>query len=345
MKKFLFRVILFISFFIIIDKICGYFLQKNRPIDYKLFLDSKNNFFSNINNIDILIIGDSHIADALDPRTIESRTTFSAYNLGIYHSFPFENYYVTKAALEHLDSKPKMIVLGTNPVMFERELSKGKYTPLILPKLNSLEFLRNSDEGFESSFFFNIFREKYLFKSLLNNLLGKPYKPTRIIEDVYNGHCKFYNQIPGSEWSNFTPRNNTKIKIEQVDYFLKTIELALKNNIDIIIAHPPIYKENLAAINGSDSYKYFCNIINEITEKYELKTYYDYPKDVNLNDTSIFQKNDFLNSQHLNYKGSLKFSNGFSAFLNRLATIKARTNNNVYKNRRNSNIFKAFSSY
>jgi hypothetical protein len=317
MKKFLFRVILFISFFILIDNICGYLLQKKRPIDYKLFLDSKINFFSNINNIDILIIGDSHIADALDPRTIENRTTFSAYNLGIYHSSPFENYYLTKAALEHLDSKPKMIVLGTNPIMFERRLSKGKYTPLILPKLNSLELLKNSDEGFDASFFFNFIREKYLFKSLLNKLLGKPYKPTRIIEDVYNGHCKFYNQIPGSEWSKFIPSKNTSIKIEQVDYFKKTIELALKNNIDVIIVHPPIYKVHLSAINGSDSYNGFCNIIKEVTEKYELKTYYDYLKDVNINDTSIFKKDDFLNSQHLNYKGSLKFSNGFSASLNR----------------------------
>ena len=93
----------------------------------------------------MLVIGSSCIADALDPRSIERNIKLKTYNLGIYHSFPFQNYYVTKC--RKAPSKPSIIVLGANPAMFEREMSKGKYTPLIL-KTKSFELISNSVEGF-----------------------------------------------------------------------------------------------------------------------------------------------------------------------------------------------------
>jgi hypothetical protein len=312
MKKFLLKIILVVSIFILIDKVFGYILEYNRPTDYNLFLNSKLEFFKNTKPIDVLIIGDSHIADALDPRIIESHTNLKTFNLGIYHTSPFQNYYITKAALESLESKPKFIVLGTNPNMFEIELSKGKYPPLILPTMKSLELVKNSKEGFDASFFLSIVQEKYLFKSVLNNLLRKPSPPTRIIENVYNGHLKFFNQMPAAQWTNFVTIKESKLKKEQVEYFSKTIELALQYDIAVIIAHPPLYKENLIALSGTDSYKDFNYEINKLIKKYHLKTYYNYSyKD----DTLLFHKQDFLNSTHLNHNGSLKFTNGFSDFL------------------------------
>lgn len=313
MKKFLLKILFFVTLFILFDKAAGYVLKHNRPIDYDLFLNSKLEFFKNPKPTDILIIGDSHIADALDPRTIESNTNLNTFNLGIYHTSPFENYYITKAALDKLDQKPKYIVLGTNPNMFEHELTKGKYPTLILPRKNSLELVKNSKEGFDASFFLNIIQEKYLIKPLLNKIIGKPYQATRIIENVYNGHLKFYNQIPETQWYNFTTTKKSELKKQQVDYFAKTIELAIEHDIKVIIVHPPIWKENLNALIKTDSYKEFNNKMNELTKKYNLNTYYNYE---GLNsDTLIFYNKDFLNSQHLNYSGSLKFTEGFSDFL------------------------------
>lgn len=313
MRSFILRIIVFIAIFVLFDRLCGYFLQTQRPIDYKLFIESKIEFFKKDKNVDMLVIGDSHIADAIDPRTIENNLSIKAYNLGIYHSSPFENYYITKAAIKKLKEKPKVIVFGTNPIMFERNLSKGKYTPLILPYF--LELVYNSQEGFDKTFFLRTLKEKYLFKRLLNNLTKKEYKPTRIIEDVYRGHLKFFNQIPDTKWHNFDTSKRSNLNKKQVEYFSKTIELALKNNISVIIVHPPIWKEHFDAISSTESYNDFRIKINEITTKYNLKTYYNYLDNEIFDDTLNLQKRDYLNTQHLNYYGSEKFTKGFSDFL------------------------------
>lgn len=305
----------FVLFFILLDRLFGFVLQSNRPIDYKLFLDSKLAFFESIDTTDILIIGDSHIADALDPRTIENKTSLSTFNLGIYHSSPFENYFVVKAALEKLKVKPRIMVMGTNPIMFERNLSKGKYTPLILPKWKSFDLVFQSDEGFDPSFFSQTIREKYLIKPLLNDIRGQQYKPTRIIEDVYHGHSKFFNQIPATEWSNFDSSAKNKMKIEQIEYFSKTIELALQNGLATIVVHPPIWKNEKEIIAKSESYMAFRSTINQLVEKYNLKVYNDYPNNRTNADGLNFRQSDFLNTQHLNYEGSLKFTEGFCSFL------------------------------
>lgn len=127
---------------------------------------------------------------------------------------------------------------------------------------------------------------------------------------------KFFNQIPGTQWSDFAIQQKSYLDKDQVEYFEKTIELALENNITVIIAHPPIWKKNLRAITNTDSFKDFKNTINSLSTKYGLKIYNDYLNNNNLlNDTITFQKGDYLNSEHLNYNGSLKFTNSFCDFL------------------------------
>ena len=317
MKKFLLKTILFIAVFLVLDNTTGYLLSLNRPSDYKQFLNSKKKFFDSVNTVDMLVIGSSCIADALDPRSIERNIKLKTYNLGIYHSSPFQNYYVTKVALEKLQSKPRIIVLGANPDMFEREMSRGKYTPLILPKSKSFELISNSVEGFDASFFLNFIREKYLFESLINKLIGKSYKETREIKDVYNGHLKFFNQIPNSEWHKFSNIKESELKKVQVDYFEKTIQLALKNNITVVVVRSPIWKKKYKAILGTNSYRDYSSKIFELSKRYDLEIY-----DSEFTTGMIeYQQSDFLNSHHLNYRGSLKFTNDFCKFLKKQGII------------------------
>ncbi len=307
MKKFITKIFIFIAIFIFIDRVAGFVIHTQRPVDYRVFLNSKIAFFNSIKSTDVLLIGDSHIADALDPRIIENKTSLTAYNLGIYHASPFENYYTTKAAIRKLDNKPRLIVLGTNPIMFERSLSKGKYTPLILPSLFSFQLVKNSQEGIDASFFLQTIQEKYLFRSIINKIMGESYQPTRVIENSYNGFLKFYNQTSNTEWFNFEESKKNNINLEQIEYFRKTIELALEHDIDVLIVHPPIWKEYLKSISNTESYSSFVKAINDIKNEYDLVSY---SKDIN-----DFQKQDFLNPQHLNYNGSRKFTEKFSDFL------------------------------
>src|SRR5689334_14695449 len=102
MKRFVITTAIFLSVLVVGDRLVSMLLQLYRPIDYKQFIDAKRSLFDSDRSYDVLLIGDSHIADAVDPRCLDSICGLSAFNLGIYHATPFENYYVLKAALEHL---------------------------------------------------------------------------------------------------------------------------------------------------------------------------------------------------------------------------------------------------
>ena len=313
MKRFIFKTIVFIFILFILDRAVFIFLQSQRPEDYKIFIDSKKEFFQKNFDVDLLIIGDSHIADALDTRTLESCAKISSYNLGVYHSSPFENYYITKSALNHLKIYPKTVVLGTNPVMFNRNLSKGKYTPLILNF--NIDLILNSNDRFDNTVFFKTYKERYIFKYLYRRLKGEKYKPTRKIINEYHGHLKFYNQIENTNWANFGINSHGSIiNRDQVKYFIKTIELLRKHGIEIIIVNPPIWHVQMETIVKSKNYKIFKNIINRISSKYNIDVY-------NSNFNSFqneFEKDCFLNTQHLNYNGSTIFTNHFCKYLNTL---------------------------
>jgi len=310
MKKFLIRICVFLLIFFVFDSVIYLLLQTQRPLDYKIFIDSKTSFFYNQYKTDLLIIGDSHIADALDTRVIEEETDFSAYNLGIYSSSPFENYFTTKSAIEHMDSPPKIVVLGTNPIMFQRDLDKGSFTPIILK--SNFELFLNSNNGVDFSFFIKTYREKKLLKHIVKNLLGYKYIPTRIIEDTYNGHLKFYNQMNNINWDNADlNKYSNSINKNQIKYFKKTIEFLLEYNIDVIIVNPPIYSKEFTQLSKNINYVNFKKTIDSIKKKYQLNVF---NPEGNLLFNELLQ-NDFLNKQHLNYNGSIKFSNDFSDFL------------------------------
>lgn len=313
MKKYLIHLIVFVGIFIAADRVFGYILAINRPTDYATFLASKKTYFENPQSYDILVIGDSHVADAVDPEIVENKTGKIVYNLGVYHSSPLENYYLTLAAIENQGSLPEILILGTNPVMFERPLSKGKYTPLILPKSKSkLGLLINSIDGFDASFFLKSAQEKYLIKSVAKKMVGIKYQPTREIENVYNGYSRFNNQLPDVEWNDFPNQKESNLDCRQVEYFIKTLRLALDLNIKVVLVHSPIWKTEFEHLKQSASYKDFDIHINEIDYNLEIPQF-----EYNPTLTPMLQE-DYLNTQHLNHKGSTKFSKQLGEYLNTL---------------------------
>lgn len=315
MRKFLIQLAVFFGILFVADRATNMILTNSRPADYDLFLTAKTDFFNQTHPTDILIIGDSHVADALDPRTIEKQSGLRAYNLGVYHAAPYENYYLTKAALAHLDEPPKMIVLGTNPSMFRWANTAGNYTPLTLPWPAKFELTRNSAEGFNVDFFSKAFRERQLFRAVLNRLKGIAPQPTREVEDVYRGHLKFYNQITNTNWIPEAASLEFKMKAVQIEYFEKTILLARAAGIPVVVVHPPIWKQDMEVLRTTAAYKDFEQIISDLVLKHQLNEYPSTPE----NNSTDFAKSDFLDSRHLNYSGSEKFTGGFALYCGEFA--------------------------
>jgi hypothetical protein len=316
MLKFIKRLIIFLFVIFVIDIILISLIRKSRPSDYDIFIKSKSEFFNEKLSTDLLIIGDSHVSDALDTRILESKSNYSSFNLGIYHASPIENYFTLKAALAHLDNPPSILVLGTNPQMFQRKLSKGTYTQMILPLgLSSLSLEMATEDGFDAGYFLKSIQESYLFGSFFRVMLNIEQLNQREIEGAYRGHLKFYNHIPNVDWANFSFFEDSKSYNIQLDYFKKTIELAQSLGIEVIIVHPPVTKEELAARYNLEQFAKFKKSINQTTLKYNLPVYFDYPNNPNIMFNSSYQHVDFLNTEHLNYYGAQKYTKGFCEFL------------------------------
>ena len=310
MKLLIKKIIILFLLIIAIDCVLFGVMQKYRPIDYKLFLDSKKEYFKLDYDPDILILGDSHIADSLDTRTLEALTGLNAYNLGVYQASPFETYYLAKEAVKGRRNL-STVILGTNPSMFEKELSAGKYTPLIIG--NDFGLIYNSVEGLDKSVLIRSLREKDLVVNVIRRLIGRKYVPTREVKSVYHGHLEFYNQIANVDWNPVgTSDSYSKSREKQKKYFVKTVEYLLKNGINVVIVNSPVWPPELKEIMKTSYYKYFSDTIKDVTRYYGLH-YLNEEYDILENQTD---KSSFLNADHLNYYGSKIFTKEICSYFN-----------------------------
>lgn len=316
MLKFFYKLLIFVFLLILADYFVALFLSYNRPIDYKCFVDSRKEFFEQHKKVDVLFIGDSHIADALDVKIVEEECKLSAYNLGIYHASPYDNYFLLKKIISE-KLKPKVLVFGTNPDMLTREVNPSKYMPIILNDfLLKVEMSYRSEEKFDPYLFIKSQNEKYLFDRLIKNLLGEKYIPTRNVSGVYNGYLNFSNQSKGIDWTCAQKQIKEKTeKTTQKEYLDKLIQLAQDNDIKVVFINPPIWKCRLEVLNEkSESFKRFNNEIKVVKSKYKLNVF----NEENNSLDSILLQEDFLNLDHLNSNGAKKNTEAFCNWYNNL---------------------------
>jgi hypothetical protein len=325
MKRFLIKLALFLVILIALDRVLNLGLQSVRPVDYKYFIDAKKEFFENDIYYDIWLLGDSHIADAVDPRCLEKFSGLTSFNLGIYHSTPYENYFTLLAALKHKSQKPKAIILGTNPEMFFKPAIPGEYTPLIINDLTlRWKLMLHSSDPVEMSYFFKSVKEKYLFNSLFKKIAGQKYVPTREVHETFNGYLETHNQSKGVNWNNSANNlNYDSVNRIQLDYFRREIDLARENGIKVYVVNPPVWREKLKTSQDSLVYNGFLSAIGDLEKEYSLPVF-------NSNFTILqneLVKGDFLNVDHLNYFGATKFSTELSRWIGADNLVKTSSSN------------------
>jgi hypothetical protein len=313
MKTFIIKLVIFCAGFVIMERVSLYFLPSIRPHDYKLFIESKTGFFKKQHDVDVLIFGDSQIADALDTRILENNSGMKSYNMAVYHTSPFEQYYIVQSAVNHLEKKPEIVIMGTNPRMFEMDMTRGRFASIILRKdpVMNYKFRKSSNEGLDPSFFFNTLNETYLFTDWFSRKLkGRKYVPLREIVSVYNGHLEFYNQ-EDVEWEVFEENGESQFFEEQVGYFIKTIEFLKSQNLEIIIVNPPIWPSEINFLSSRENYLKFQDILEKISDDYRISIY---NPDFKFKYGNL-EHRDYLNTTHLNYYGCKKFTSHFSDYL------------------------------
>jgi hypothetical protein len=306
MKNFLIKVAVFAVLLFLLDRGISAGLRLVRPVDYNAFIESKQEFFQRKDNFDVLLLGDSHISDAVDPRILKEELGLTSFNLGIYMAGPYEYYYTLLAACQHMKQKPKMIILGASPPMFTKPALPGKYTPLIIDD----ETLRwslsaNASDPLWMKYFFSSVNESYLFRSLANKLMGKKYRPTREITAISDGYLEARNQIRGTNWKKFRIKPNKAETAQQIEYFKKILAYAKEQGIAVRIINPPVWfpKIDLERKKGVAFWK-FTETLQACANEYDVPVH---NIEFNVLRDSLEQK-DFLDQDHLNYYGAQKYT-------------------------------------
>lgn len=280
MKKFLINIIIAFSLFFVFDRFSLLFLDYFYPEDYLIVRNEKEKIF-NINSEVSLIIGDSWASDGF------LITNEKYFNLGIYHSTPFDHYFFLKENINKLNVS--VVIYNLNPLMFSKPDNVSKYYPSFN---KSLDYYFNSNNNFDIlKYFFVLSRTPISVKYFFNKyILRKNVEYKRKIVSTKNGYLEFYNQINFSN-ENYIPHD---LNENQVYYFKKIQNLLLDNNIKLKLTTTPVFYDNL-----NEYSLYFDKFLSKISvTKSQI---------FDCNNFN-FTRRDFLNPSHLNSFGAKKFS-------------------------------------
>ena len=306
MKNFLIKVAVFAVLLFLMDRGITAGLRLVRPVDYTAFIESKQEFFQREDNFDILLLGDSHICDGVDPRILKEELGLTSFNLGVYIASPYEYYYTLLAACQHLKQKPKMIIIGASQLMFSRPAIPGRYTPLIIKDRAVLwSMSANASDPRWMKYFFSSVNESYLFRSLAAKLMGKKHHPSREITAISNGYLEVRNQTRGINWKKPRIEPNKAQSAQQIEYFKKILAYAKEQGIAVQIINTPYWfpKIDLERKKGVSFWK-TTETLQACANEYNIPVH---NIEFNVLRDSLEQK-DFLDQDHLNYYGAQKYT-------------------------------------
>lgn len=313
MKKFFIKLTLFASLILAIDLGLSRVLDYGRPADYAAFVDSKKEF-DELENVDILFVGDSQTADGFVPSVFEEKFGAAAFNYGVYQLSPFEGYFLLKDLLARREQPPQLVVLGTDAQMLRYPVSDGKYSPLFIENPLNLfaMFYKSSNLGAMTA----TGRKKYLFSGLIKRLTTGQTgaEVRRAVEKIENGYL--VNQKHFVDHSQFDCNKDrgffseTPVAIQK-EYFRKTLAYLHERQIPFVIAHPPMHKNFLSGLQAKPAYDEFRAFMREIASQHGAKIF-NAEHALLINE---LRDEEFLDGDHLCYSGAKKFSAAFADYL------------------------------
>ncbi len=265
------------------------------------------NYISNHSEIKYAFFGDSHTFHAIHPKFISG-----AFNFGSGTENYIKTYYLLERIINKDNIKVGTIVLQADletfstwltnePFLFNEIELYSQFVPL-----SKIKEVRKKDSMIE------------LFIEAKLPVIGKGKEfgilfSNENLSEMYEGWIKNYN-----DFSNLTETErlniaedgykvhfqNQQISNLSIEYFIKTMELAKKNNINVILVKYPISKEyqDITSQRGiyNISKEEYYRILFDNTEKVLGDNYYvlDY-QNLFLN-----QPEDLGDTYHVNYKGA-----------------------------------------
>ena len=241
--------------------------------------------------LDFAFFGDSHTVMAINPRYI-----LNSFNFGVGAENYIATYYKLRKILDENEENLFPRLWFYSDFVSYNEIQKIRGSSIISLWIESnFPFIGVGDE----------FRFVINKPELANMYLGW-------VENKGN-FSKVENKVE-SATKDVRYRFGEQERISNIsfEYFIKTIELAMENNIHIIFIKYPLTKEHDSVITKKnitkeDYYETIFDGINKTIENYSVLDYYD----LYFNNPEYFGDSD-----HLNWKGAEVFSKRLSHDLN-----------------------------
>lgn len=291
MKKFINRIIVFSLVFIFIASIC---------YGLNLFMYNKMGFSTDKK---IIMVGDSHIKNGLNPKWIPNSINIAQNGEPI-----IVTYHKLNKILEHCD--PQQVVLGISVHTFSKASQDERY-------LNTNRFKTHA-KRYKAFMDYEKFRPfigwKDYFLVFLNNNIVLDFNYVKaILYDYLSIRTHKWEYIGGfyDTTESFLHKVNLKTKIEEhyvcsndsilvstlsEEYLKKIIELSEKRGFKLVLVNTPLHKSYVEKI-PKNIHKHYEKITKKISEENFSVKLLDFS---NL----ILDDNYFFDYDHINSKGA-----------------------------------------
>jgi hypothetical protein len=300
MKKYVIQLLLFLTPIILFGFLTDLFvtktLLKSKQYDFGVWNDLLN---GNIHS-DLIIQGSSRAWIHIDTKIIEDSLNLSAYNLGVDgHQF-FMQLCRHKVLMQH-NQKPKIIILSLDYFTLTRSFNLfNKQQFLCYFKDSTILNTIKTYNGF-SFWDYNLPFVRYIGETTILLTAIKDYFNPNLIADRYKGY-KGNDQNWNNDFNKAIEEIetiNVEIDTTTISLFKKYIETTLKEGIKIIFVYSPEFIEGQKFVRNR---KEIMTLYTTLSKKYSIP-FFDYS-----NDSISFNQQLFYNSQHLNKKGSQRFT-------------------------------------
>lgn len=281
-----------------------------------------HDFYSQDENIDVVVIGSSRVYQGFNPLVFDENTGASSFNLGTASQTLDASYYMIKESIKRYDIDT--IYLGVEYDILTRDIGGQKNTWIIsdyMRGLNKYKFIfdvcKPSDWPIMLSRVYR-YKNDISWNYCLNNIKAKlepgfwkgehcnniysnyayyVYKGLNYGEKVNKGYDYFAYRESYGEFDIVSPENYNK---DMIEYLKKSINLCKKSGVNLVLLTMP---ESKLYISRAGEYQLFTKFVNKLAAEYDI-SYFDF----NLLSDGYFSDNEFVNLDHLTLEGSAHFS-------------------------------------
>jgi hypothetical protein len=274
------------------------------------------NIESKLQEIEILFLGNSHVAKAINPEYFSRPTINLAYSSqDLYY-----NYQILKKYIKRL-TKLKIVIIGLDYFSFGRDeeyrashLVKDYFSELfIMPRSGKIFNLIKSFSVYwlhQNTFVEDFFKNK---KPNPNKILKMSYVPKPLPQSgilLENGF-RFSSGTMSPDEFRQNGKERAKLHMEvydeknsrpNIECIYNMIRLCRGKNIKVIFITTPYHKFYFINFDKEFIANFYNKLEMILRKNHQNVFYFDFSRDGN------FEDSDFLNSDHLNYVGAKKFS-------------------------------------